>query len=68
MLNRIAHDGLESIFTNIGPQRKVFIPKDDLITLLMNDKPEQSPPISTLSEDIQKQVSNLGIVYKFFTR
>ncbi|KAK9736563.1 16S rRNA methyltransferase RsmB/F [Popillia japonica] len=66
---RIAHDGLESIFNYIGSERKVIIGKDDLITLLMNDKPEQSPAITSLSQEIQDQVNNLApgscvLIYK----
>ncbi|KRT82829.1 hypothetical protein AMK59_3058, partial [Oryctes borbonicus] len=57
---RIAHDGLESIFMYIGHERKVNIPKDDLITLLMNDTPEQSPAITSLSEQVQSQVNDLA--------
>ncbi|XP_057666067.1 tRNA (cytosine(34)-C(5))-methyltransferase [Diorhabda carinulata] len=66
---RIANDGLESIYPYIGDSRKVYIPKDDLITLLMNDNPQRSPPIVDLSEQIQKQVENLSpgscvLIYK----
>ncbi|VEN43237.1 unnamed protein product [Callosobruchus maculatus] len=58
---RIANDGLDSIFPYIGDDRKVYIPKDDLITLLLNDNPQKSPPIITLSEVVQKQVKDLSL-------
>ncbi|CAH1965534.1 unnamed protein product [Acanthoscelides obtectus] len=58
---RIANDGLDSIFPFIGDDRKVYIPKDDLITLLLNDNPQKSPPIVTLSEMVQKQVKDLSL-------
>jgi tRNA (cytosine34-C5)-methyltransferase len=66
---RIANDGLESIYPYIGDSRKIDIPREDLITLLMNDNPEKSPPITSLSEVIQKQVENLSpgscvLIYK----
>lgn len=57
---RIANDGLESIYPFIGEDRKIDIPRDDLITLLMNNDPMNSPPIKTLSETIQKQVADLS--------
>ncbi|XP_044744391.1 tRNA (cytosine(34)-C(5))-methyltransferase [Coccinella septempunctata] len=57
---RIANDGLESIYPFIGEDRKVDIPREDLITLLMNNDPMNSPPIHTLSESIQKQVADLS--------
>nr|CAH7766451.1 unnamed protein product [Callosobruchus chinensis] len=58
---RIANDGLDSVFPYIGDDRKVYIPKDDLITLLLNDNPQKSPPIVTLSEMVQKQVKDLSL-------
>lgn len=57
---RIANDGLESIYPFIGNSRKVDIPKEDLIILLLNDNPEKSPPITSLSEVIQKQLEVLS--------
>ncbi|CAH1236068.1 unnamed protein product [Diabrotica balteata] len=70
---RIANDGLESIYPYIGDDRKVYIPKDDLITLLMNDTPQKSPPIADLSEQIRNQVENLSpgscvLIYKEETK
>lgn len=62
---RIANDGLESIYPYIGDDRKVNIPKEDLITLLLNDDPQHSPPIVTLSESVQKQLENLSTYYYF---
>lgn len=56
---RIAQDGLESIFGFIGAERKVNIPKEDLVTLLVNDTPEKSPAIASLSECVQQQVKDL---------
>lgn len=56
---RIAQDGLESVFDFIGDERKINIPKDDLVTLLLNDTPEKSPPITSLSEGVQEQVKDL---------
>lgn len=44
----------------------MIIGKDDLITLLMNDKPEQSPAITSLSQEIQDQVNNLGDCDSYF--
>ncbi|XP_017769244.1 PREDICTED: tRNA (cytosine(34)-C(5))-methyltransferase isoform X2 [Nicrophorus vespilloides] len=66
---RIANDGLESIFNSIGPGRRVTIPKDDLITLLMNDTPDQAPLIESLSEVVQAQLKDLAagscvLIYK----
>ncbi|XP_018562848.1 tRNA (cytosine(34)-C(5))-methyltransferase [Anoplophora glabripennis] len=66
---RIANDGLESVYPYIGNDRKVRIPKDDLITLLLNDDPQHSPPIVTLSESLQQQVQDLSpgscvLIYK----
>lgn len=57
---RLAQEGLESIFSYIGGDRKINIPRDDLITLLLNDNPEKPPNISDLSEPVQKQVENLS--------
>ncbi|XP_060531171.1 LOW QUALITY PROTEIN: tRNA (cytosine(34)-C(5))-methyltransferase [Cylas formicarius] len=66
---RIANDGLESIYPYVGKSRKVDIPRDDLITLLMNDKPQKSPPITSLSRTVQDQVRDLSpgsciLIYK----
>nr|XP_973505.1 PREDICTED: tRNA (cytosine(34)-C(5))-methyltransferase [Tribolium castaneum] len=66
---RIANDGLESIYPYIGDGRKIDIPREDLITLLLNDNPEKSPPIASLSEIVQKQVEHLSpgscvLIYK----
>lgn len=52
---RLAQDGLESIFPTIGEARKIRIPKEDLLTLLLNDTPEKSPKIEELSVGIQEQ-------------
>lgn len=57
---RIANDGLESIYPFIGDNRKITIPRDDLLTLLLNPDPMNSPPISKLSEEIKNQVSELS--------
>lgn len=57
---RIANDGLESIYPFIGETRKVDIPREDLIVLLTNNDPMNSPPIHTLSEKIQQQVADLS--------
>lgn len=56
---RIAQDGLESVFPFIGTERKINIPKEDLITLLLNDTPDKAPQIVTLSESVQEQVKDL---------
>lgn len=56
---RIAQDGLESIFGFIGDERKINIPKGDLVTLLLNDTPEKSPPITSLTVGVQEQVKDL---------
>lgn len=56
---RIAQDGLESIFNYIGKERKIDIPKEDLIILLLNDTPEKSPEIVSLSQVVQDQVKDL---------
>lgn len=61
---RIANDGLESIYPYIGDSRKVDISKEDLITLLLNDNPEKSPPITSLTEPIQKQLEVLSMKLK----
>lgn len=57
---RIANDGLESIYPLIGDCRKVHIPNEDLITLLTNNDPQNSPPIASLSKTIQDQVEHLS--------
>ncbi|XP_050305641.1 tRNA (cytosine(34)-C(5))-methyltransferase [Anthonomus grandis grandis] len=57
---RIANDGLESIYPYIGDCRKVTIPKEDLIVLLTNNDPQNSPQIVSLSKTIQDQVENLS--------
>ncbi|KAK5648676.1 hypothetical protein RI129_003568 [Pyrocoelia pectoralis] len=57
---RLAQEGLESIFSYIGGDRKINIPRDDLITLLLNDNPEKPPNITDLSELVQKQVESLS--------
>lgn len=57
---RIANDGLETLFPYMGDARKVKVLKEDLINVLVNDKPEKSPPIDTLSESVQKQVKELS--------
>lgn len=57
---RIANDGLESIFHYIGAQRKVNITKEDLVMLLLNDVPEKSPPIDSLTSFLQDQVKPLS--------
>ncbi|KAH1015496.1 tRNA (cytosine(34)-C(5))-methyltransferase [Dendroctonus ponderosae] len=57
---RVANDGLESIYPYIGNCRKVSIPIDDLITLLTNNTPQNSPAIASLSENVQQQVKDLG--------
>lgn len=46
----------------MGQDRKIQIPRDDLITLLLNDDPQKPPVISSLSEVVQKQVENLSKV------
>lgn len=57
---RLAQEGLESIFPYIDGDRKISIPRDDLIILLLNDNPEKPPNIVHLSEVVQKQVENLS--------
>lgn len=57
---RIANDGLESIYPLIGDGRKVNVTRDDLISLLVNDNPLHSPPITTLSDNVQKQTEKLS--------
>lgn len=57
---RIANDGLESVFNFIGDSRKVLITKEDLIMLLLNDNPQKSPPIETLSDTVRKQAEALS--------
>lgn len=64
---RIAQDGLESIFKYVGPERKINIPKEDLITLLLNDTPEKSPPITSLSQSVQEQVKDLCMWFLLFS-
>lgn len=56
---RIANDGLESVYPYIGVNRKVQIPREDLIALLVNNNPLQSPAITTLSEQVQERCQNL---------
>ncbi|CAH0552098.1 unnamed protein product [Brassicogethes aeneus] len=57
---RIANDGLESIYPYVGSDRKIKIQRDDLISLLVNDKPEKSPPITSLSPEIQELLKDLS--------
>lgn len=58
---RIANDGLESIYPYIADDRKVNIPKDDLIAMLLNNDPQNPPTIEGLSEIVQNQVANLSM-------
>lgn len=51
---------MESIYPYIGDERKVNIPKEDLIVLLTNNDPQKSPPIVTLSKIVQDQVQPLS--------
>lgn len=57
---RIANDGLESVFGFVGESRKVQITKEDLIMLLLNNDPKNSPKIESLSEFLRKQVEVLS--------
>lgn len=56
---RIAQDGLESVFPFVGAERKIHVPKEDLVTMLLNDAPDKAPQIVTLSEGVQEQVKDL---------
>lgn len=58
--SRIAYDGLESIFYHIGNDRKVTINKKDLINMLLNNDPQKSPPIDSLTEEVKNQVQPLS--------
>lgn len=64
---RLAQEGLKSIFDYIGECRKVRVPKEDLVTLLLNDDPQTPPEISKLSPETQAQVKDFGTMMMMMT-
>ncbi|XP_058825989.1 tRNA (cytosine(34)-C(5))-methyltransferase [Topomyia yanbarensis] len=56
---RLAQEGLGSIISFIGKDRRLSIGKNDLIKLLSNSDPTKPPVLDALSETIQKEVENL---------
>ncbi|XP_062563812.1 tRNA (cytosine(34)-C(5))-methyltransferase [Armigeres subalbatus] len=57
---RLAQEGLPSVISFLGPDRQLFIAKEDLVRLLSNNDPTRPPEISTLSEATQMSVQLLG--------
>ncbi|XP_043267526.1 tRNA (cytosine(34)-C(5))-methyltransferase [Venturia canescens] len=55
---RLAQEGMKSIFSYIGENRKVPINKDDLIMLLQNDNPHTPPEIEKLSKSTQERLKD----------
>ncbi|XP_069676058.1 tRNA (cytosine(34)-C(5))-methyltransferase [Periplaneta americana] len=58
---RLAQEGLHSIFPYVGPKRKVFVSKSDLIKLLLNDDPKFPPETSTLDAATQGQLTDISL-------
>ncbi|XP_063975582.1 tRNA (cytosine(34)-C(5))-methyltransferase [Diachasmimorpha longicaudata] len=56
---RLAQEGMPSILSYIGENRKVKIGRDDLVELLQNDNPQTPPELVKLSEEIQKGMANI---------
>ncbi|XP_015118498.1 tRNA (cytosine(34)-C(5))-methyltransferase [Diachasma alloeum] len=56
---RLAQEGMPSILSYIGENRKVKIGREDLVELLQNDNPQTPPEIAKLSEEIQKGTVNI---------
>lgn len=57
---RLANEGLTSVSTMIGGERRVQINKDDLVVLLNTTVPTESPKLTTLSEELQTRVKDLS--------
>lgn len=57
---RLAQEGLHSILQYIGPKRKVFVTKADLIKLLTNDDPKFPPEANTLDPSTQEQLKDIS--------
>lgn len=56
---RLAQEGLRSILPYVGPKRKIFLTKSDLVKLLLNDDPKFPPETTTLDESTQKQLTDI---------
>ncbi|KAI5641301.1 16S rRNA methyltransferase rsmB/F domain-containing protein [Phthorimaea operculella] len=57
---RLSQEGLQSILPYIGAGRRVRILKEDLITVLQNDNPNNPPDIKMFSEHTQNLVKDLA--------
>ncbi|KZC14150.1 PREDICTED: tRNA (cytosine(34)-C(5))-methyltransferase [Dufourea novaeangliae] len=57
---RLAWEGLQTLINYIGDGRRVWLNKDDLITLLQNNNPMAPPEIVKLHPDAQERLKNLG--------
>lgn len=55
---RLGQEGMKSIFSYIGEDRKVEINKDDLVMLLQNDNPHTPPEIEKLSKRTQERLKD----------
>lgn len=53
--------GLHSIYSYIGPKRKIKVSKDELIKLLTCENPKFPPEISLMDPPTQKQLTSIGI-------
>ncbi|XP_038218434.1 tRNA (cytosine(34)-C(5))-methyltransferase [Zerene cesonia] len=56
---RLSQEGLQSIVRYIGPKRRVWILKEDLIVVLQNDDVSNPPHLNMFSEHTQKLVKDL---------
>lgn len=59
---RLAQEGIRSIFSYVGEDRKVHISKQDLIMLLQNTNPNTPPEIVKLNAETQKRLNNFGML------
>ncbi|KAJ2940864.1 hypothetical protein O0L34_g10125 [Tuta absoluta] len=57
---RLSQEGLRSVVPYIGAARRVRILKEDLVTVLQNDNPNNPPDISMFSEHTQNLVKDLA--------
>uniref|UniRef100_A0A336KDT8 tRNA (cytosine(34)-C(5))-methyltransferase n=1 Tax=Culicoides sonorensis TaxID=179676 RepID=A0A336KDT8_CULSO len=56
---RLAQEGLPSLSSYIGPKRRIFVTKDDLIHLLKNMDPTNPPEISEVSQKMKDQLNQI---------
>lgn len=57
---RLANEGLSSIQSLIGQNRRVHVTKEDLITLLQNVDPLHPPQLDIMSEGVQQRVADIA--------